>query len=135
MSVDEVVSFPVKGKNGWFSLSDGRRVRGEKAAWEAEFPLLGADPVSEPVSRPEAAVGMKFCRMTNCFVEVACSDSRGLCQGCVQVPSSVVASDAAVTSTGTVWVDCRVHKAAGRGLASPDDLTVVVDHSFCPAVV
>lgn len=38
-SGDEVTSYPVPGKAGWFELSDGSKIRGEEAALEAQSEL------------------------------------------------------------------------------------------------
>jgi hypothetical protein len=119
MSVDEQVSYPLKQKSGWYVLSDGRKVRGEERAREAEDLLLyEVTPVPEPRPAPDPVpsfvVGDPVPMPT---------------YGSVVPPVPV-----APLPKGTVFVDCRTHPSGnGTGLAAPHDLTTVVDHSFCPA--
>lgn len=42
-SHEEVTSYPVPGKAGWFELSDGTKIRGEEAALEAQSVLDEGD--------------------------------------------------------------------------------------------
>lgn len=161
MSVDGQVSYPIKGKSGWYVLSDGRKVRGAVAAEAAEKVLgedvPGLDPVPEllPSTAPvlgghggweggELVVTMFVPQdAVPSFVDV----EQDMGEPVVPPPRPVEGHSAdmvvvddptpvPVTFRGTVFVDCTDHPSGnGTGLAAPHDLTTVVDHSFCPAVV
>lgn len=126
MGVDEQVSYPLKQKSGWYVLSDGRKVRGEKAAWEAEFPLLEVEP--DPVP--------SFVDAEEDLAVMLTPPVEGHSADMVVVDDPTPMPVPVAPSRGTVFVDCRTHPSGnGTGLAAPNDLTLVVDHSFCPAVV
>jgi hypothetical protein len=119
MSSSEQVSYPLKQKSGWYVLSDGRKVRGEGAAVVAEAGLMTG--LTEPVSVPDAVPPWER------GVEGHSADM-------VVVDDPTPMPVPVAPSRGTVFVDCRTHPSGnGTGLAAPNDLWQVVDHSFCPA--
>ena len=118
MSDNNNKTYPTHTGSGWWLLSSGKKVRGEKQAHKAQGLIDPEEPATTTTPAPEPE-----------------PDQAPTAKALAPAPSAKKGKKAkAATATGTVFVDCRTHPSGnGTGLADPQDLTTIVDHTFCPA--